>query len=361
MERKTRALIFATLAAVVAAMLYEAHGTWLDLERWNGLGSDYEGTLWTPAHAILHGRSPYPSVSQALPGLPAVYLPPIFIATLPLGLLPAGSASWVWLAILVAATVAMLALLEVRNPWCYALALLSAPFVQAYVLGNASVLIALGAALAWRLRHHPWAGPAAVACTVSVKFWLWPLIAWLLIVDRRSGLRAAGGLVALTLLAWALIRFDGLLEYRQLMRLEFKEFAAQGSLFVGALVHLGLGIRAAPVLGLLGGLLLLAAAWWRRASQLTAFALAILAALVATPVAWPHYLVLSAVPLIVAWPNLSLAWVWFPATWIPGEFGAMSEGQVQRLGLCILAAAPTVALLLTQPHASHHHTGDTSP
>ncbi len=61
----------------------------------NGFGSDFGGTIWSPDRAVLHWVSPYP-VGHVLPAAPAIYPPPIYLATLPLGWLSLHVATWVW-------------------------------------------------------------------------------------------------------------------------------------------------------------------------------------------------------------------------------------------------------------------------
>jgi hypothetical protein len=279
-----------------------------------GFGSDFRGTIWLPDRNILHGISPYPSPSH-LPRLPSVYLPPIFLATLPLGLLPFHVAVWLWAGLLMAAGVATPAVLGVRDPWCYALWIPSYPLVAALPLGNASILLALLLALAWRFRDRALLGPIFVAASVALKTWLWPLLVWYVAVRRRSGLTAIGILAGVTLASWAAIRFDGLLDYSALMHAEGRAFVHGGVLLVALLVQFNVGVYIAAAAGLALGLAVLALAVGRRRDELGSFALAVLAALLATPVSWPHYVLLASVPIVAAWPYLSAPWAWFPLLW----------------------------------------------
>lgn len=332
-------LFFYGLATAAAVYMYRkahAEGVWLSGA--NGFGSDFHGTIWAPDRAVLHGVSPYPSAGVSFGSIPpAVYLPPIFLITAPLGWLSLNVATWVWFGVLMASASGVLALLGVRDPWCYAFMVMSLPVVQALVLGNASILVALGVALTWRFRHRPYVGPVALAATVSIKLWLWPLLVWLLIVRPRSGVRAAVALAVLTLGAWAVIGFDGLTGYPALMHTEGQEYARDGVLFVAALTQLGVGVKVAAAAGFLGGVVVLGAAWLCRSDEVESLSLALLAALVATPVAWPHYLILMGIPLVILWPRLALAWAWFPALWAAEGIG-QAHGEVgQSLAFSLLA------------------------
>lgn len=333
-------------AATSVFMLRYAHEQWVEMDKANGFGSDFHGTIWAPDRALLDGDSPYPSPSAPFAIQPAVYLPPIFLVTLPLALIPLHAATWVWLALLVASLFGLLAVLEVRDPRCYALVILSLPFVQALVLGNAGILVAFGVALSWRCRHHPLFGPLAVAATVAVKFWLWPLFFWLFLINKRSGVRAAITFGAMTLVAWSAIGFEGLREYPDLMRTEVRLFAPDGVLYVGALIDFNMAATLAAAVGLVAALVLLGAAWIKRSSELVALSLALLASLVATPVAWPHYLVISAIPLIINWPRLSLAWAWFPALWLAGQTSFLVLNRTSPF--CVFAALPIIAVIASQ-------------
>ena len=335
--------LVATLAAVY--MYGQAHAHGVHLAGINGFGSDFHGTIWAPDRAILHGVSPYPNPSGPFATEPAVYLPPIFLLTLPLGWLSLPAATWVWFGCLIASAIGVLAVLGVRDPWCYAFMLLSLPVVEALVLGNASILVALGAALAWRFRHRPALGPIAVAATVAVKFWLWPLVFWLLIVRPRSGVRAAVLLAVVTLGAWAAIGFDGLLSYPALLHTEAQLFVRGGVLLVAALVQLNVAVKLAAAAGVVGGLVLLGTAWIRRASEIESFTLALLASLVATPVAWPHYLVVMAVPIAILWRTIAPAWAWFPALWIAIHVGRRYQPVGHSLALSLFAALPVVMVV----------------
>src|SRR4051794_147301 len=306
------------ILVATAALVYmgrEAHDQWTFLTQKNGFGTDFHGTIWNADKAVLDGRTPYPSPSvvEMRPAVPpAVYMPPIFVATLPLGLVPLHDARWIWFAILVVAALAIPLSVGVRNPWCLALWMLSLPVMQALVLGNATVLVALGTALTWRFRDRRFAGPIAAAAAVSVKLWLWPLLLWLLITRPRAGLRAVLALICITLVAWAALGFHGLLGYPSLIHSEAKAYIQISVLLIAALALLHIDVKIATAAGVAVGASLLACAYLLRRRDLDSFALALLAALIATPVAWPHYLMIVAIPLMIGWPSLSIAWAWFP-------------------------------------------------
>ena len=238
----------------------------------------------------------------------------------------------------------MPALVGVRDPFCYALWMLSLPVVDSLMLGNASLLIALGCALVWRYRDRPTAAAIAAAGVVVLKFWIWPLLVWLLITRPRSGIRAVAIAGSATIVAWAVIGFRGLTAYPGLMHTEAQRFARIGVLFVASLIQLDVPIKLAAAAGVVAGVALLGAAYSRRANDLDSFALALLAALVATPVAWPHYLVLPALTLMIARPALSLAWAWFPALWFAFDLAQQHGLAGQPLALSLFAVRVLVSV-----------------
>jgi hypothetical protein len=72
------------------------------------------------------------------------------------------------------------------------------------------------------------------------------------------------------------------------------------------------------VIAVLIGLPMLAAVWFlarRYDGDRRAFSLAVGAALVLSPVVWPHYFALLLIPLALYRPTLSWAWALVPAFW----------------------------------------------
>ena len=80
--------------------------------------------LRSGANAVLHGRSPYPAPTRAalLPSTHLVYPPIVAYLFVPFALLPVGVAGAVWFVLMLAVVVATLAVLDVRDHRCYAIA-----------------------------------------------------------------------------------------------------------------------------------------------------------------------------------------------------------------------------------------------
>jgi hypothetical protein len=317
-------LVVAILASVplsTAPMLKDFHA---------GLMYDFRGGLYNAGTAILHGLNPYHAGYLAHQAaimrgggvaigettgrtfsLP-VYPAPANLAVIPLSLLPFWLASTIYSVLSVGAIVVAIWWLEVRDWRCYALMLLSFPFVFGLFLGALGPFLVLGAAAAWRWRMRLWPPAIGIASIVVAKIFPWPLAIWLLVTKRYRafGLTVAIG-VAVTLLAWAAIGFAGMLEYPQMLaNVSFIQELRATSL-VAILIALGLSPLIATAFAVTAGVALLAPAWRavrRGDGERKAFGLAIIAILTAAPIVWDHYLVLLFIPIALRSPKLSALW-----------------------------------------------------
>jgi hypothetical protein len=321
---------FGVLAAAVVvsglAMIHsvsEVHGT-------QGL-FDFRGGLYNAGVAILHGHSPYRPAflahqaaimhaggiaigeTSTKPFSIPVYPAAPNIAVLPLSLLPFWLAGTVYTIVSIAAMLVGIRLLGVRDWRCLLLCAISWPFMFGLYLGAVGPFLVLGAGVLWRYRARTWPPALAAAAIVAAKVFPWPLAVWLLITRRYKAfaLAIAAGIV-LTFGAWALIGFDGLMQYpRMLSEVSFIQQGRAVSL-VAVLLVAGVpsGIASVIAMALACALLLLA---WRLAGgamgDRRAFALAIIAALVSTPIVWEHYMVLLLVPIALVSPRLSKLWL----------------------------------------------------
>ncbi len=327
-------VVFALLPLALAALIIAAT-----------LGSasffyDFTGDLYNAGRAILHGRDPYEAAFlahlaavQQAGGVPThtfavpVYPVPALLAVTPLALLGARDAGLIFTLLAIAAMIAGLWLLGVRDWRCYGAAFLSWPLLHSLRLGQVNELLVLGAGVTWHWRARLWPAAVALAALVAAKLFLWPLGVWLLASRRwRTGLLAAALAAGATLAAWAAIGFDGLSAYpRMLSDLSTVEGAAGVSL-VSLAGALGLPRVAGEIVTLLAtGGLLAGVWWWARAGarerdslqrgrdgcdgDRRAFGLAVMAALCCSPVLWPHYLTLVFVPIALLEPALSVLWL----------------------------------------------------
>jgi len=250
---------------------------------------------------------------------PAPYPPPYVLLFTPLSYLPFQLATALWLAALAASITVALWLVGLRDFRCYAIALVSLPVVAAVGYGNATGLLMLSTALLWKWRNRTHYGAAAFVCGLLIKPVMWPLFVWLIVTRRFRLALEAAVLAPLTALAgWAVIGFEGLAEYPALLRALSDAAASNGLLATNLLLDVGLPLRAAESVSLmLGACLLLTSI--RIRSDVDRFALAVIAALVITPVMWSHYFALLLIPLAARSNHLSPVWfavlpLWLVAT-----------------------------------------------
>jgi hypothetical protein len=318
-RRCVTVLLFAVLPAVLTvAVLATAYtkGPFL---------YDFKGGMYRAGKDALHGKDPYrprylhrqaalkragdePETVIDVPVYPA----PAVVSAVPFALLPYRVAGVLFALLSIGAVLGGLWLLGVRDWRCHGLAFASWPVVHGLMLGALTPLLLLGAAVAWRFRARLWPPAVSIAILVSAKLFPWPLAVWLLIT-RRTRAFALATIVALigTTAAWAVIGFAGVTDYpRMLSDLSFVSEDVSVSAVAG-LIALGLSEELARSAAFIAAAAVLLAAWRfsRRADgDRRAVGLAVVAALVASPIVWPHYLALVFVPIGVASPRLSVLW-----------------------------------------------------
>ena len=212
---------------------------------------------------------------------------------------------------------------------------------------NVTIILALGAALAWRFRDRLALCSLSTGATVAMKLILWPLLVWL-VATRRVAAAALSCLVGASLVlgSWAIIGFAGLTEYPDLMR----RFQKAIELDCYTVYVMALDAGATPVFAraiwLAVGLSLLAAVALagRRGDERTAFVVAIAATLALSPIVWLHYFTLLLVVVSIAQPRLGAAWFAPLAMFVATGGGHPTRFQTT---VTILAATLTVVLSVT--------------
>jgi len=293
-------------------------GRFFTTAREHAFALDFHHYYWLGGHYVVHGRSPFPPPSPDAVFLTHIYPAgpypapvPVFFA--PFGLLPVQLAEGIFTAILIGALLLALYLVGVRDWRCYGAAFLWAPVAFGIQTANLTLLLVLGLAILWRLRHRI-AGPGvALGVLVSLKLFLWPLVIWL-VATRRYAAAAWSLAVAavLTLGTWAMLGFAGFRDYPRVVRIFGHYFETTSYTPFALLVHLGVAPQLARACGLvltLAALTALVLTARRNGGDATSFALAVATALLATPIVWLHYFALLLVPLAVLSPTLSVAWV----------------------------------------------------
>jgi len=302
------------------------------------------GIFRAAALAVVHGRSPYVAATPAALAHfdKFVYPPASALLFAPVAELPSGVGRGLVFAGGLVAIVAALRLLHVEDWRCYGVALVSTPAINSLALGALTSFLVLGAAVAWRYRDQTAVAGVVVAVTAVLKLFLWPLVIWLLATRRwRSAALCVAVGAALLLGSWAVIGFAGLRSYPTLLHV-LDRLEAPASYSVVALLGVT-GTAETAVTVVLAVASAAAVFLAARASDgdRRGFAAAVLAALVATPLLWLHYLVLLYVPIALYRPRLTLLWFLPLLLWVTPE--AHSQGVVWRIALA-LAVVAVVAL-----------------
>jgi len=201
--------------------------------------------------------------------------------------------------------------LDVRDIRCYALAFVSAPVAGDLVTGNATLLLVPLVALAWRWREQWLRCGVVLGLAIASKLLVWPLLFWLLGTRRYGALCGALATSALfILLPWGVIGFDGLSAYPDLLRVASEIYGVHSyslSTVASALgVETALAVRLAVAVGL--AIAATAFAFGRRGLDETSIALAVLAAVLGSPIVWEYNYALLFVPIAIARPRFSALW-----------------------------------------------------
>jgi Glycosyltransferase family 87 len=305
-------------------------------------------TFWQSGRDVLHGRSPYPLL-DGLPRhvgpasfAPFVYPPLAAVAMIPLSVLPYHVALFLFIVVDLAAVALALRLLGVDDWRCYGAAYVSAPVYSATGLGAISPLLLLGVAALWRFRNRALVAGALVAGVATAKLFLWPLWLWLVRTRRYA---AAGVAVVVSVVAvacaWAAIGFAGVREYPTLLG-RLTSLVGPESYSPYALGRsLGLGGGTAQAVAYAVALVAIAAAAWTMSDSGRLLTAALAVSLVATPILWPHYLVLLFVPIAIARRSFSPLWLLPLAFWLDST--AWSMGSTTRIAGLLAIATATLA------------------
>ena len=297
------------------------------------IGFDFRGTLWEPARAFLDGTPIYPEPTRAAVdiGNPTVYPPLFILASVPLALLSAAFASWVWFFLLACCVFAAMWIVGLRDWRCHVLAIASPVAVHGYFFGNLTVALVVFVALAWRYRDRAWIGGLAVGTAIAAKLFVVPLVVWLLLTRRfLAAAVAAGSAIVLIVGAWALIGFEGFREYPSLLRLVQEVYAIRSVSVPAVAASFGASVDVAIAIAGAAGIAGLAIAAWivrHGDGDRRAFALVVAVCIVASPIVWVNYTALLFVPIAITWPRLAPAWFFGYVIWLAGAEAPKPAGR----------------------------------
>lgn len=280
--------------------------------------------FWQAGRDVIDGVSPYPAAAEIEPGADAVqefvYPPPVALLMVPFGLLPFDVAAPVFTILLIAATGLTLRVLGVRDWRCYGAVFASIVVLGGLRLGAVTPLLALGLAVAWRYREHRVAFAAVLAGLVVAKLFLWPVLVWAAWTGRRAATAIAIGVGASSVLvAWAVLEFEDLAEYPDLLR-QVAEAQFEKSYSVAAFAaSLGLSDSLAlwiPVALVPIGVLAVARFSRRPNGDAEAFVTAVTVALFLSPLVWLHYFALLVAVIALTHGEFSWPWLLPLAYWL---------------------------------------------
>jgi glycosyl transferase family 87 len=313
---------------------------------------DFHYAYLRAAHAVAHGASPYGSLSAwALAHEPFIYPPLSAYLFVPFTLLPTGVAEVVAVLLVAAAVPATLLVLGVRDWRCHAIAFLWWPIIIAIQTANVTLPLLLGLALVWRYRDRRVIAGLMCGFVIALKLFFWPVLVWLVATRRyRTAAVAAAASALLVFLPWAGIGFAGLRGYPHLLS-TVSNREGPGGYSIAALLHTVLpSWTADTALETLVGVAVLALVLvvGRRGRDRDAFALAILAILVLSPLLEMHYVSLLLVLVALYRREFGLAWVMPLFIWGASANAAGSPGQVVHV-LVVVAATCAAAYWNPQP------------
>jgi alpha-1,2-mannosyltransferase len=260
------------------------------------------------AERVLHGQRLYDPTVQQTGGFGLFYYPPPFVlAILPFGLLPATTATWVWLGLSVAMLVGGIAILPVRPSIRWAtllLAGLSWPVAYALKLGQVGPLLLLLFAIGWRWLDRPVAVGSAGALGAIVKIQPGLILAWALLT-RRFAAAAIGVAILLVAALAATVILGGFgvwADYVALLRNVSDPITTPHNFTPGAAAYqAGVPTGVAATVQIVSSVLVVAVLLVAiaRTAPDASFLVAVVASQLLSPVLWDHYAMLLLLP--VAW------------------------------------------------------------
>ena len=179
------------------------------------LALDFHHEVYRQADAVVHGERAYDAPDADLSDR-ANFLWPMaaVLPVVPLTALPPGVADWLATALVIAALVAALKVLEVRDWRVYGVVLLWPATIEAIQTANISLPLTLLVAVMWRYRDRAAIAGIALGYGVAIKLFLWPVVVWLALVGRRSAAAIAAATAAASLLL--LLPFTSIADYVRL-------------------------------------------------------------------------------------------------------------------------------------------------
>jgi alpha-1,2-mannosyltransferase len=307
------------------------------------------------ATRLLDGQPVYDMSFTETGGFGLFYYPPTFVPiVLPFGLLPPGPATWLFIALSLAAAVVGIWILPVSRAVRWTILLLaglSFPFVYALKLGQVGPLLLFGFAVGWRWLDDPVRLGASAALGTAIKLQPGLILVWAVLTRRWRA--AMVGFVVLAALASIALLFAGLQPWSDFLTLlgaVADPVATERNLTPGAIAYqAGVARELAAILQLMAtvlvtGVLLVSV---RLATDEASYLTAVIASQLVSPILWDHYAMLLllptayllaagrwwavVLPLATAWPLVGITPpVAYPATLAIALLAVVWVGRRQR-------------------------------
>ena len=259
----------------------------------DSLAIDFHQSFRPAVEAVLNGNSPYPPpVAESMVQRDAfVYLPLGAFVYAPFVVLSPLAADLVVTVLMVLLALTALWILGIRDWRCYGITILSPAVISAIQTANLTLPLLVALAAIWASRHRAVLPGLVLALTLATKLFLWPVFVWL-VATRRYRAAAASAATTAVLVggSWALIGFAGLGDYPALLRVLTQALEHDSYTIFALLSDLGAPDLLAKGVGIAAGTATLLGCWTlgRRGDESRSFTLAIVAALLLTPIIWLH-------------------------------------------------------------------------
>ncbi len=254
---------------------------------------------------LLNGEPLYDMSYATTGGFGLFYYPPTFAPLiLPLGLLSATTAVYLWTAGLVASFAVGTAILPVSRTvrwWIVLLAGLSWPFAYAVKLGQVGPILYLLFAIGWRWLDDPIRVGASAALGTAIK--LQPAIIFVWAALTRRWLAVAVGVVvlaALSVLATLIAGVGAWSDFATLVRQVGDPITTPHNFTPGAIAYqLGVSAEVASLIQLVSTVVVVGAviAATRWATAEASYLVAVIASQLLSPVLWDHYAMILLLPV----------------------------------------------------------------
>ncbi len=296
---------------------------------------------------VLHGESPYPSVTSAVFRSGHGFVYPLFVAWLfaPLAVFPQAAAEIVYGCASVVAIVVSCRMLGRRDFAAPALVMVCSTTIIGLQMGTVNAFLLLGLAAAWYWRDsHPVLSGVVLGVAAAAKLFLLPVLAWPVLLRRWSAAGSALTTVVILVAGGGMVGSESPTGYLHLLsRLQANEQVSSWSLssLFQSVGFSRTGSSAAAVAVVAAGLVVLLRRRKALADGRVLGAMVVLSLLM-SPIVWSSYLLLLAVPLLLVDPGEGVLAAAAVASWLLVTPDAASTA---RVAVGVLLAASVAALV----------------